>query len=97
MNLILIDHFLDVESDIGHNRDWFKRLLREDKTIVSPPNICQCDENNKMRGSLGLLTITNVVKINIEDGMADIINGNRGPKELKDDTLPDESLLWTVE
>jgi len=48
-----------------------------------------------MGGSTRPLTISNIVKVESEEGMADIINGYRGPEELRDNTLPDRCLGWT--
>lgn len=95
--MIFIDHFGNVELDTVQDCSSFKWVLMKYKPILSPPNISQGDHDYQIRGNLRLLTITDVVEIECKDGTADIIDSNSGSKKLKDDTLPNESLVWTKE
>lgn len=89
MNVILINHFLDVDSDTIQHSGGSEGNLIKDKTIVSLPDVSHRNDDYMMGGGTRPLTVSNVVKVESKEGMANIINGYRGPKELKDKTLPD--------
>ena len=91
MNVILINHFLDVDSDtIQHSGGSEGNMIKDNKTIVSLPDVSHRNDDYMMTGGgTRPLTVSNVVKVESKEGMANIINGYRGPKELKDKTLPD--------
>ncbi|KAI8636024.1 hypothetical protein BD408DRAFT_113269 [Parasitella parasitica] len=86
MNDVFIDYLLDVESDTIQHSDGSKGSLVEDKTIMSLLNV-SIDDYVLERGTWPL-TISNFREIESEEGMADIIDGHRGPEELEDGVLP---------
>ena len=97
MNVVLINHLLDVESDVVQHSSGREGDLIEDKTIVSLPNVSQRNDDYMMGGGVRPLTVSNVVEVKREEGKADIINGYRGPKEFKDEGLPHLGLGRAVE
>lgn len=96
MDHIFIKHIIDVEADVVQNRSRDKRLLIKNKTILSLAHISQSDNDNKIGGNLGLLTISNVVEVEVEDGITNIGNGNCRPQKFRNDALLDKSLGWTI-
>ncbi|CAO3681730.1 unnamed protein product [Rhizopus stolonifer] len=94
---IFIKHLIDVKTDIFQDGGWDKWLLVENKTIVSFPDISQSDNDNKIRRIPGLLTITNVVEVEVEEEVADISNGNCRPQKFRNNPLPDKSLRRKIE
>lgn len=97
MNLIFINHLLDVESDTVHDSGGDERFLIEYQTIVSLPNISHRDNDYEMRRSLRPLTISNVVKVEREEGLTNVFNFNRWPEKFSDNILPNQSFRGTVE
>lgn len=94
---VVIDHLGDVKSDVVQNRGCSERSLINNKLKVSLPQISQRYEGDHVGRSGRLLIISYVIKVHGEDGLADVINGKSGPKELRDNTLPNQSLSGTIE
>lgn len=73
MSHTFIKHLIDVEADVIQNRGEDKRLLIKNKIIVSLTYISQSDNGNKVGGDLGLLTISNVVQVEVDDGISAMV------------------------
>ncbi|GAN06409.1 hypothetical protein MAM1_0122c05891 [Mucor ambiguus] len=85
----------DVESDTIQYGGGNEGSLIKDETIVSLPNIRHRNDDYMLGGDARPLTISNVVKVEGEERMANSINGYRWPEELRDNTLPNCCLKWT--
>ena len=87
MNEILVDHLLDVETDTIQHSGGSEGNLIEDKTILSLPNINHRNDDYMMGRGTRTVTISNIIKIKGKEGLTNIIDGYRGPEELRDNTL----------
>lgn len=84
---------MDIESDTVQHSGESEGNLIKDKTIVNLPNVRHHNDDYMIGGHMRPMTILNVAKIKSKEETTNVIDGYRGPEELKDNTLQETMML----